>query len=84
MKCKVFMGKWYEAVEGFNKWAEGKPLEKDVIIHEHFLPATIDTLDDQLAIIVYHPDNRFWDKTPQKLEQPEEEDAFDEQENPAN
>ena len=47
MKCLSFHGRWYEAQNAYNKWAEGKPLTKDVIIHSH---AVVNTSNDQIDI----------------------------------
>jgi len=63
MKCKVFYGRWDEAMDTFNEWAKGKALTKDVIIHTN---AHIEVKDGNtftyLAITVYHPEDPLWDK----------------------
>lgn len=64
MKMKVFVGAWYEAQDAFNKWAKGKNLSRDVIIHtaaEVYYEGG--TYAPNLAIIVIHPEDPFWDKT---------------------
>lgn len=66
MKCKIFIGEYYEAEEAFNVWAKGKPLTKEVLIHEQIAYAHNNSSNPLLLIIVYHPDDAFWDKTPTK------------------
>ena len=69
MKMKVFTGTIYEAVEAFNKWAKGKVLTRDVIIHTHVQFSDGENLiTDYADIIVVHPEDPQWDKTetPQK------------------
>jgi len=64
MKCKVFPGRWYEAQDAFNKWAHGKHLDKDVIIHEQMVSIDAKSLEDVwLFIFVYHPETPFWEGT---------------------
>lgn len=70
MKCKIFIGQWHEAQDAFNKWAKGKKLGKDVIIHEQTILSDEVPFIDRLAIIVYHPDDPFWDKTEPQLTAP--------------
>lgn len=57
MKAKIF----YD-VESFNRWAKGKALTKDVIIHTVAWQRE-SVSDSGFAIIVYHPEDPFWDKT---------------------
>lgn len=66
MKCKIFVGRWYEAQDAFNAWAEGKQLTRDIIIHEQVLVAADEWTAALMAIIVYHPDDSFWDATETK------------------
>jgi hypothetical protein len=64
MKMKVFGGRWYEAVDCFNRWAKGKALTKDVIIHTHYFNVKgEDSPEPYLSIIVIHPEDPFWDAT---------------------
>jgi len=61
MQCKVFCGTWNEAMDAFNKWAQGKALGKDVIVHTHALPPLqADKGIDGLMIIVIHPETTLW------------------------
>ena len=66
MKCKIFIGKWYEAQDAFNAWAKGKALTRDVLIHTICIGNENVYTDGRIAIIVYHPDDPFWDATPQE------------------
>jgi hypothetical protein len=66
MKCKIFVGTWYEAQDAFNYWAKGKALSRDVLIHELVLRLRPIDNDAIIAIIVYHPEDPQWDTTPQK------------------
>ena len=62
MKCKVFKGKWYEAMDAFNAWAKGKALNKAVIIHSHTNPFVIQGgYDIDLTIVVFHPEGDPWE-----------------------
>jgi len=63
MKMKVFLGRWYDAIDNFNKWAKGKQLNRDVIIQTHILPYAEVPFTDILYIVVIHPEDPFWDKT---------------------
>jgi len=63
MKCKIFIGTWYEAQDAFNNWAKGKALTKEVLIHEHVWYKGLDYKEPCLMIIVYHPEDPQWDKT---------------------
>lgn len=63
MKCKIFIGNWYEVQDLFNAWAKGKVLTREVLIHEQVMN-THDAQDNTImAIIVYHPEDPYWDKT---------------------
>jgi len=66
MKMKVFEGKWYEAMDAFNAWAKGKLLNREVIIQTHMYDAAISSPDSYLLIVVVHPEDPFWDATPQE------------------
>jgi hypothetical protein len=70
MKCKIFIGEWYEAQDAFNQWAKGKALTRDVVIHTIPLSRTPEMTDAWIAIIVYHPEDPFWDETPKQLTVP--------------
>lgn len=63
MKVKIFEGKWYDMMDDFNKWAKGKKLTKDVIIHTHTTRPGGEYSEPRMAIIVFHPDTPEWDKT---------------------
>lgn len=63
MKCKIFWGCVAEAQDAFNKWAEGKSLSRDVIIHELVIRQASDLDRASIAIVVYHPEGAIWDST---------------------
>ena len=63
MKCKIFTGEWYDAQDAFNKWAKGKALTRDVVIHTVFVGFPQACMSPHIAIIVYHPEDPQWDKT---------------------
>jgi hypothetical protein len=63
MKCKIFIGKWYEAQDAFNAWAKGKALTREVLIHTIPLSKEPALIDSWIAIVVYHPEDPQWDKT---------------------
>jgi hypothetical protein len=63
MKCKIFWGKPMEAVDTFNKWAKGKALTREVLIHEQIIYVPDDGNRQILMIIVYHPEDPQWDTT---------------------
>jgi hypothetical protein len=63
MKCKIFIGLYFEAQNQFNAWAKGRALSKYVIIHEQILPINDTFADARLLIIVYYPEDDVWDKT---------------------
>jgi 2-C-methyl-D-erythritol 4-phosphate cytidylyltransferase len=67
MKCKIFSGEWYKAQDAFNAWAKGKSLTRDVLIHTISLAPTVERAYDKIAIVVYHPDDPSWDKTPERI-----------------
>ena len=68
MRCKVFYGTWYEAKDAFNKWAKGKALAKDVIIHTHApIVFTGPGEDESLMIVVFHPEGEPWEKEKEKI-----------------
>jgi len=66
MKCKIFWGCVAEAQDAFNKWAEGKALSRDVIIHELVIRQASDLERASIAIVVYHPEGAVWDSTKSK------------------
>jgi hypothetical protein len=68
MKCKIFIGEYYEAQNAFNKWAKGKTLTRDVVIHTVFVGYPQACMSPHIAIIVYHPEDPFWDATPEQTE----------------
>ena len=63
MKCTIFRGHYLEAQEDFNRWAKGKNLTRDVIIHEQVLFSHEEPSIAHLLIIVYHPEGKEWDTT---------------------
>lgn len=63
MKCKIFVGLWYEVQDMFNQWAKGKALTREVIIHTLPNLSKLAVVDAEIIIVVYHPDDPFWDKT---------------------
>jgi len=63
MKCKIFIGTWSEAQNAFNDWAKDKALAKDIIIHEIVLGQCYAIERAKIAIIIYHPNNAYWDRT---------------------
>jgi hypothetical protein len=70
MKCKIFVGIWYEAQDAFNQWAKGKALTRDVLIHTICIGKENIYTDGRIAIIVYHPEDPYWDETPKQLTVP--------------
>jgi len=70
MRCKTFVGDWYDAQDAFNKWAKGKELTKNVIIHTHTFPSTLDPYSVRMAIIVIHPDTPEWNRTEPEITAP--------------
>jgi len=70
MKCKIFIGTWYEAQDAFNQWAKGKALTREVLIHT--IPLSNEPWEkyDDIAIVVYHPEDPQWDKTEPTLTAP--------------
>lgn len=61
MKVKIFIGRMYEVDELFNKWAKGKTLNSQVIIHEHIPHISNNPEEVWMAIVVYHPSTPRWD-----------------------
>jgi hypothetical protein len=53
-------------MDAFNKWAKGKALTRDVLIHTVHTNVMYDTGETQIAIVVYHPEDPFWDATQDK------------------
>jgi len=70
MKCEIFIGEYYEAQDAFNKWAKGKALTRDVLIHTVFVGYPHGCMSPHIAIIVYHPEDPFWDATEPTLTAP--------------
>ncbi|MBU1067746.1 hypothetical protein KKE60_08160 [Patescibacteria group bacterium] len=66
MKCKVFKGTWYDAADAFNRWAKGKVLTRDIIIHTQVTERIegCDTTSPTLMIIAFYPEDSNWDKEP--------------------
>lgn len=56
MKAKVF----YD-IESFNRWAKGKALTRNVIIHT-LTWRQLTPEDSGFAIVVYHPEDPMWEK----------------------
>ena len=63
MQIKIFWGCMKEAVDAFNKWAKGKQLNREVIIHEHIYKSGEPEIGIELIIFVYHPEGKEWDTT---------------------
>jgi len=64
MKAKLFWGPPASVIVAFNQWAKGKALSRDVIIHSFTGPsADLQAGGADLYIIVYHPEDKSWDKT---------------------
>ena len=64
MKCKVFVGAWFEAMDAFNKWAKGKNLTRNVIIHTSITDFfSSGGYEPKMVITVYHPEGEPWDTT---------------------
>jgi len=65
MKLKIFYGSVTQAIDAFNKWAKGKNLTRDVIIHEQIAERVVSCEDTEpiLMIFVYHPEGAIWDST---------------------
>jgi len=72
MKCKIFWGCVAEAQDAFNKWAKGKSLTREVIIHEQITRGSREEGTVQLVIIVYHPDTPEWNATKETKAQEED------------
>ena len=70
MKCKIFIGEWYEAQDAFNAWAKGKALTREVLIHTIAFPPKDPHSPEIITIIVYHPEEPHWDETPKQLTAP--------------
>ena len=56
MKCKIFTGAELHGIDAFNKWAKGKALTHEVIIHELLIREEDEHENAEMAIIVYHPE----------------------------
>lgn len=70
MKCKVFVGRWYDAQDAFNVWAKGKMLTRDVLIQTQHIYVAESPQEHFLAIIVFHPEGKEWDATSKTLSAP--------------
>jgi hypothetical protein len=66
MKCKIFIGRWYEAQDAFNQWAKGKALTREVLIHTLHVTPMDGSIPAHIAIVVYHPEDPQYDKTEQQ------------------
>lgn len=74
MKAKIFY-----SIGEFNKWAKGKALTKDIIIHT--IPCSIDpSPHTDYLIIVYHPEDPIYDKT--ELDTEKDKDKVDAKQTP--
>jgi len=69
MKCKVFKGAWYDVQEAFNKWAKGKVLTRDIIIHTQVAERIegCDTTSPTLIIVAFYPEGSKWDEEPEAI-----------------
>ena len=56
MKVKIFYGTIKSVTEAFNRWAKGKALSRNIIIHSVAFPAPSKGLEDLFAIFVYYPE----------------------------
>jgi len=56
MKVKIFYGTIKSVTEAFNRWAKGKALTKNIIIHSVAFPAPSEGTTDLFAIFVYYPE----------------------------
>jgi len=63
MKCKVFKGDWYDVQDAFNKWAKGKQLNREVLIHSYTYYNYVKSMLEQLMIVVIYPEGKEWDAT---------------------
>jgi len=63
MKCKIFIGRWFRVQAAFNNWAKGRKLTREVIIHEMLIKEADEMGNAKIAIIVYHPEGKEWDRT---------------------
>lgn len=70
MKCIIFSGTYTEAMDAFNKWAKGKTLNREVLIHEQAMWTLHTGVRDTLLIIVYYPEDIGWEKTEPTLTVP--------------
>jgi hypothetical protein len=62
MQCRIWIGDPAVVQGEFNKFAQGKALSKDVIIHTHIHERLYgcDELTPQLTIIVFHAETGPW------------------------
>ena len=56
MKVKIFYGTIKSVTEAFNRWAKGKALSRNIIIHTIAYPAPDTGTEDYIAIVVYYPE----------------------------
>ena len=61
MKVKIFYGTIKSVTEAFNRWAKGKALTKNVIIHSVISPAPGPGAIDLFAIFIYYPEGSQFD-----------------------
>ena len=56
MKVKIFYGHPEDVEEEFNKWAKGRALSRNIIIHTIAYPSAIESIPHLVAIAVYYPE----------------------------
>ena len=61
MKVKIFYGRKEEVEKRFNKWAKGKALSRNIIIHSVISPAPGIGAVDLFAIFIYYPEGSQFD-----------------------
>ncbi len=61
MKVKIFYDEPAVAEAEFNKWAKGKALARDVIIHTTTAPAQAAGDMEYIFIVVYYPEGSQFD-----------------------
>ena len=66
MQCKIFRGIVHDALQEYNRWAKGKNLNREVIIHELIMPPNDQYADARIMIFVYCPEGKEWDTTEQQ------------------
>ena len=63
VKVKMFIGLAADVIEEFNKWAKGKALTKDIIIHTVPYPPAPQSPYHYILIAVYYPEGSQFDTT---------------------